>query len=469
MLDEDTRTAVLRLARREPPLSRRAIARAVGISRDTVDRILKSGQVTLPLPERPSQLDGRLERIQELHRVCRSNLIRVHEMLAEEGVEVAYSTLTGFCRRHGIGQKPKERAGQYHFEPGEEMQHDTSPHDVTIGVRPRRVQCASLTLCYSRRVFAQVYPRFDRFYAKAFLSRALLWYGGAAGRCVVDNSSVILARGTGRNAVPAPEMVAFSDRFGFEWLAHELGDVNRSARVERPFDYIERNFYPGRTFTDLHDLNDQLAAWCSRIDHKVRRRLQTTPIALFATEQTALRPLPLYVPEVYDLVRRTVDLEGFVHYATNRYSAPDGMIGHEVEVRASLSSVRIVERHQVVAEHVRLEDGLHLSRTLPEHAKRRRSSGGSAPLQEEAPLRAAAPELGELVDALKRHHGGRAVRPIRKLYKLFLAYPTESLVVGVRGALEYGLLDLDRIERIVLRKIARDFFRQPPKEDDEDE
>jgi hypothetical protein len=469
MHDEDTRTAVLRLARREPAPSRRAIAGALGISRDAVDRILRSGQVTLPLPERPSQLDGRLERIQELHRLCRSNLVRVHEMLAEEGVEVAYSTLTGFCRRHGLGQKPKERAGQYHFDPGEEMQHDTSPHDVTIGGRLRRVQCASLTLCYSRRVFAQVYPRFDRFYAKAFLTEALRWYGGAAGRCVVDNSSVILARGTGRNAVPAPEMVAFSERFSFEWMAHELGDVNRSARVERPFDYIERNFYPGRTFADLGDTNAQLAAWCGRVDHKVRRRLQTTPIALFATEQTALRQLPLYVPEVYDLVRRTVDLEGFVHYASNRYSVPDGMIGHEVEVRASLSSVRIVERHQVVAEHARMEDGQHSSRTLPEHAKRRRSlARDAAPIQEEAPLRAAAPELGELVDALKRHHGGRAVRPIRKLYTMFLAYPTESLVVGVRGALEYGLLDLNRIERIVLRKIAGDFFRQPPKEDEDE-
>jgi len=469
MHDEDTRTAVLRLARRDPAPSRRAIARAVGISRDAVDRILHSGQATLPLPERPSQLDGRLERIQELHRLCRSNLVRVHEMLAEDGVEVAYSTLTGFCRRHGLGKKPKERAGQYHFDPGEEMQHDTSPHDVTIGGRLRRVQCASLALCYSRRVFAQVYPRFDRFYAKAFLTKALLWFGGAAGRCVVDNSSIILARGTGRNAVPAPEMVAFSERFGFDWMAHELGDANRSARVERPFDYIERNFYPGRTFADFDDLNAQLAAWCSRVDHKIRRRLQTTPIALFATEQTALRQLPLYVPEVYDLVRRTVDLEGFVHYATNRYSVPDGMIGHEVEVRASLSSVRIVERHQVVSEHARLEDGQHASRTLPEHAKRRRSRGQDAPpIQEEAPLRAAAPELAELIDALKRHHGGRAVRQIRKLYKMYLAYPTESLVVGVRSALEYRLLDLDRIERIVLRKISGDFFRQPSRGDQDE-
>jgi len=32
-----------------------------------------------------------------------------------------------------------------------------------------------------------------------------------------------------------PEMVAFAERFGFEFRAHALGHANRSARVERPF------------------------------------------------------------------------------------------------------------------------------------------------------------------------------------------------------------------------------------------
>jgi hypothetical protein len=31
-------------------------------------------------------------------------------------------------------------------------------------------------------------------------------------------------------------------------MAHQPGDKNRSGRVERPFHYIENNFYPGRTF-----------------------------------------------------------------------------------------------------------------------------------------------------------------------------------------------------------------------------
>src|ERR1039458_3241339 len=43
---------------------------------------------------------------------------------------------------------------------GEEMQHDTSPHEVTIGGKKRKAQTASGVLCYSRMLFFQIYPTF---------------------------------------------------------------------------------------------------------------------------------------------------------------------------------------------------------------------------------------------------------------------------------------------------------------------
>jgi hypothetical protein len=64
---------------------------------------------------------------------CKGNLVRVHEDLVAGGAVLSYQALTGFCRRQGIGQTPIKAAGQYHFEPGVEMQHDTSPHSVEVG------------------------------------------------------------------------------------------------------------------------------------------------------------------------------------------------------------------------------------------------------------------------------------------------------------------------------------------------
>jgi hypothetical protein len=59
------------------------------------------------------------------------------------------------------------------------------------------------------------YPRFYRFICKLFLTDALRYFGGAYGVCMVDNTSVIVASGTGANMVPAPEMAAFAEHLCF--------------------------------------------------------------------------------------------------------------------------------------------------------------------------------------------------------------------------------------------------------------
>ncbi|MEK8022219.1 MAG: helix-turn-helix domain-containing protein, partial [Candidatus Hydrogenedentota bacterium] len=232
MLNEPTRTAILKLS--EEGHATRAIARALKVSRGTIKKVLTAGGAPPPRIQRPEKADAHLDRIRELHESCGGNLVRVHEELAKAEIAFSYQALTGFCRRHGIGRKPQKVAGEYTFGPGEEMQHDTSPHDVMLGGRKRRVQTASAVLCYSRMIFMQMYPRFTRFYCKLFLTEALKYFGGACSRCMIDNTHVVTLRGTGREMVPVPEMEVFAERYGFTFIAHEKGDADRKGRVERP-------------------------------------------------------------------------------------------------------------------------------------------------------------------------------------------------------------------------------------------
>jgi hypothetical protein len=292
---------------------------------------------------------------------------------------------------------------------------------------------------------------------------------------VIDNSSVVIAQGTGKNAVPAPEMAALADRFGFHFLAHELGDKDRSGRVERPFHYIENNFYVGRTFSDRPDLNRQLLAWCDKVNARPKEVLHNAkPIELFAAERPALKPLPPYVPEVYALHVRTVDVEGYVSLHCNRYSTETELIGREVEVRETKDRVKIVFRHRVVTEHERAEDATGLRITLPAHRHPGRwyaktKTHGAPPLPEEATLRAQGPEFERFVDALKAAQGGRARRALLALHRLFLDYPTKPLGEVLAEAERYRLTDLERIERMLLRRLSGDLFRTRTRSDDDEE
>jgi hypothetical protein len=217
MITEELRQAIRVLKDQGRPL--RDISRALKVSRNTVRRVLRE----LAQPKAPAT-DPRTRIIDELlpdlYRDCKGNAVRIGEVLKEaHGIAIAYSTLTRLIREHTDLRAPKKRSGTYIFDPGEEMQHDTSPHRVTLGGKVVKTQCASLVLAYSRMLFIAYYPRFTRFEAKAFLTAALQFFDGACPRCVIDNTSVILAGGSGANALIAPEMEAFGELFGFGFMA----------------------------------------------------------------------------------------------------------------------------------------------------------------------------------------------------------------------------------------------------------
>jgi transposase len=461
MLHRDVRAAVLELHRQGHGV--RAIARALRISRSSVRRVLEQGSAEVPELLRPDKLTESIDLVRELYASCEGNLVRVHEELEARDVHVGYATLTAFCRRQRIGVETKLPAGFYHFDPAEEMQHDTSPHRVVVGGQLRRLECASLVLCYSHMIFAQAYPRWNRFWCKVFLTAALRYFGGAAKWTMLDNSSIIIVSGTGANAVAAPEMVALATLFGFKFVAHEKGDANRSARVERPFDYIEHNFYVGRTFADVADLNRQFVIWCDQVNAKFRRSLRASHRELFAVERPKLQRLPLHIPDPSEFHQRTVDTLGYVTVHTNNYSVPCSLLDRSVDVIATSELVRIFDGHRLVCEHPREEDGAHQRCTLKAHREERQRLrlGRQKPSPQEQTLMTAAPELAELVAHLKSRHRGRAIRPIRRLHQMFLDYPTDPLCAAIRRALDHGLYDLQRIEAIVLKQLSGSFFREP--------
>src|SRR5580692_9882728 len=352
MLSQAQRTAILELSAKG--VSKREIAQVMRLSRPTVRKVLRENSSNVPEIQRAEKAEPYREQILELLTSCKGNLVRVHEELVAGGAVLSYPALTGFCRRQGIGQTPVVPAGQYHFEPGVEMQHDTSPHDVEVGGRKYKAQTASAVLCYSRMLFFQIAPTFQRFDCKVFLTDAVRYMNGAPERVMIDNTHVVVLRGTGREMIPVPEMEAFADRLGFRFVAHERGDANRSARVERPFSFIENNFLAGRVFTGWDDLNRQARQWCDKVNSTYKKHLRAVPRELFAVEQLHLKPLPAWVPEVYRLHRRTADTEGYVSVNSIRYSVPVSWIGRSVDVRETRDRIEIEldPRHIVVRDRV---------------------------------------------------------------------------------------------------------------------
>jgi hypothetical protein len=167
--------------------------------------------------------------------------------------------------------------------------------------------------------------------------------------------------------IPVPEMEAFADRFGFRFVAHERGDANRSARVERPFSFIENNFLAGRTFASWEDLNNQARQWCDKVNSTYKKYIRAIPRELFAVERQHLKPLPAWIPEPYRLHSRTVDVEGYVSVNTIRYSVPVAWIGRRVEVRETRDKLEIELDARHIVAHERAVTPLQQRITLAAH------------------------------------------------------------------------------------------------------
>jgi len=458
MLSQSQRTAILELHCKG--VGSRQIARVLKVSRAAVKKVVRSESSMPPPIIRPEKAEPYRQEILQLYASCKGNLVRVHEELSATGADVSYPALTAFCRRHGIGQKPIVPAGQYHFEPAEECQHDTSPHKVSMAGQLRKVQTASAVLCYSHMLFFQFYPTFQRFDCKVFLTEALKYYGGSCKRMIIDNTHVIVLHGTGPDMIPVPEMAAFGERYGFEIQAHRIGDANRSGRVERPFSYIENNFLAGREFADWNDLNQRARAWCDEVNGTYKKHLRAIPRELFALERPYLKPLPIWVPEVYRLHHRIVDVEGYVSVQSNRYSVPAAWIGHQVEVRETKDRIEIQYGIRQSVCHDRVIDSVGKRITLSEHRPPRgQGIKRTDPRPEEKTLGEMVPEVSDYVTALKKHGRKYITLALRQLLRMVREYPREPFLSAVTEAAHYGLYDLDRLERMILHRVASDYFQ----------
>ena len=433
MLSHEKKQAILEL--HQQGIAQREIGRLLRVSRNTVRGVVRKKDKEQREPTRKWPLV--VSQLPELYLRTQGNAVRIQELLDEEqGITIPYSTLTRLLRNADLRTPAPKRSGIYRYEPGAEMQHDTSPHAIEIGGKTYTAQCAGMILPFSRYAFIQYYPAFTRFEAKVFLTAAFTFLGGTCSRCTIDNTSVLIVAGSGPDATIAPEMEALGGHFGVRFIPHAIGHADRKAHVERLFSFVEGNFLSARTFADWTDLNAQALHWCESVaNHKVKRELGTSPQAAFDEERAFLRPLPAYIPPVYEIAHRGVDTQGYVHLDTNRYSVPERLLGKQVDVLKYQERVVIHFQRKPVAEHPRTIGQRYKRSTLPGHHS---PLGGrhprSGPSQEEQQLTGQQPILDQYVVELKKRAPGRGVAKLKRLLTLKRTYPPEPFLAAIEQA-----------------------------------
>lgn len=333
--------------------SMRAIARKLGIHRDTVRKHLEAENLPRYRKHqpRPSLLDPFKQMIRDYLEQDDYQITWFLERLRNIGYTGSYETLRDYIRPLKE-QKTRMAYIRFETEPGRQGQIDLGDFQVQeADGRVTTLHAFALVLGFSRAMHVEFSERCT---LESFLDchlNGFRYLGGVPAELLYDNmKQVVIDRREGKANFNI-EFLHFAHHCRFQPKVCPPYSPWVKGKVERPLAYIRERFWRGYSFTTLEALNRDIRRW---LDQTANRRVHGThrlPVEeRWRQESAKLGRLP---PD-YDTsvkVYRTVYKDCQVSYNTNRYLIPHHLVGKKVLLKVKAGAIRIFHDHDFIVSY----------------------------------------------------------------------------------------------------------------------
>jgi len=343
------------------------IVRELKVSRNTVRKVLRSGETAFSY-EREVQPLPRLGRWrEELDRMLAANeakparerltLIRLFEELRGLGYEGGYDAVRRYARtwQRGRLQSAVDAYVPLSFAPGEAYQFDWSHEIVLLKGVTVTVKVAHVRLCHSRMLFVRAYPRETQEMVFDAHDRAFAFFRGACRRGLYDNMK------TAVETVFVGKDRLYNRRF-LQMCGHYLVEPTctpaagwEKGQVENQVGLVrERFFTPRLRFRSYEELNAWLLDRCVAYAkaHKHPELADQTVWSAFEAERPSLVPYAGRF-DGFHALPASVSKTCLVRFDTNKYSVTAKAVGRPVDIHAYADRIVIRQDGVIVAEHPR--------------------------------------------------------------------------------------------------------------------
>jgi transposase len=350
--------AEIRRLHRAEGLPIKAIARVLGVSRNTVRAAIASDAA--PKYERRavgSIVDGVEPRIRELLRLdARMPATVIAERIGwTRGITVLKERVAELRPVY----LPPDPASRTSYVAGEIAQCDLwfPPVRVPVGFgqtrRPTQLPVLTMVAGYSRWLSGVLIPTRscpDLFAGWWQLIERL----GSVPRVLVWDGEGAIGRWRGGRVELTGECQAFRGTLGARVIVCKPADPEAKGLIERAHDYLETSFLPGRRFVSPGDFNTQLQQWLALVNTRRRRALGCAPTDRITADRQAMLSLPPVAPATGWRTSTRLARDHYVRLDSNDYSVHPSVIGRRIEVIADLHRVRVLCDGRVVADHERV-------------------------------------------------------------------------------------------------------------------
>jgi transposase len=364
--------AEIRRLHRAERMPIKAIARVMGVSRNTVKAALRGeGPPRYARPLRGSVVDAVEPRIRELLQAVPTMPATV---IAERiGWEHSIRILRDRVAELRPVYLPPDPASRTTYEAGDVAQCDLwfPPISLPVGCGQTRTatELPVLTMVtgYSRWLSAVLIPtrRAEDLFAGWW---HLICRLGAVPRTLVWDGESAIGRRRGGRVELTDHCQGFRGTLGTKVIVLRPADPEAKGIIERAHDYLETSFLPGRTFDSPDDFNAQLRAWLTVANGRRKRVLGCAPSERIGADRAAMLTLPPIAPVTGWRASVRLPRDHYVRLDGNDYSVHPAAIGRRVEVVADLHRVRVLSEGRLVADHPR-SWAKHQAFTDSEHAR----------------------------------------------------------------------------------------------------
>ena len=328
-------------------------------------------------------------------------------------------------------------------------------HDPDRGI-PRKAWLFVITLGFSRHTVARIV--FDQ-KAETWIQlhvECLRELGGVPRTLVPDNLKAAVVRaafGTGEDPLIHRSYRELARHYGFEIDPTPPRSPQKKGKVERTIQYIKRNFFATREFTDIREARRELQRWLDEIAGE--RRHGTTgrkPRQVFETEEKpALQPMPASRFELVIWKRARLHRDCHVIFRREFYSAPWRLVGQDLDLRVTQASVAIYRDTEHLWTHDRVPPGKRstVESHLPEGRREYRHRTREHWIDQ---AHAIGKPVGDLAEAI--FDSDDVLCQLRKVMAIvthLAEHPAERACAAAARALHFGAMSYPAIKDI-LRK-----------------